>query len=66
MPVNNNLRSAVGDFVAEVENVDYFPSYEAAMLSDLNIVWKGDRCNINDFIVQKIISEFTSRYSLVG
>lgn len=62
----STLRSAIGELVAETENVDYFPSYEAAMLSDPNIVWMGDRRNVTDFIVTKIVSEFINRYGLRG
>jgi len=62
----STLRSAIGEFVTETENVDYFPSYEAAMLSDPNIVWMGDRRNVTDFIVAKIVSEFINRYGLRG
>lgn len=64
MMSKSTLRSAVGEFVAETENVDYFPSYEAAMLSDPNLVWMGDRRNITDFMVKKIIAEFIQRYNL--
>ncbi|MEO1339958.1 MAG: GSCFA domain-containing protein, partial [Cyanobacteria bacterium J06635_13] len=62
----STLRSAIGELVEETENVDYFPSYESAMLSDPNIVWMGDRRNVTDFIVTKIVLEFINRYGLRG
>ncbi len=64
MMSKSTLRSAVGEFIAETDNADYFPSYEAAMLSDPNIVWMGDRRNITDFMVKNIIAEFIQRYGL--
>lgn len=64
MMSKSTLRSAIGEFVAATENVDYFPSYEAAMLSEPNIVWMSDRRNVTDFMVAKIIAEFTHRYRL--
>ena len=64
MMSKSTLRSAVGETVTKTEGVDYFPSYEAAMLSDPLLVWQGDRRNVTDFIVAQIMGEFTRRYGL--
>ncbi len=62
MMSKSTLRSALGELTATVEGVDYFPSYEAAMLSDPLVVWQADRRSITDFAVAHIMSEFTRRY----
>ena len=64
MMSKSTLRSAVGELVAKTDGVDYFPSYEAAMLSDPLVVWQSDQRNVTDFIVAQIIGEFTRRYGL--
>ena len=64
MSSKSTLRAAAVDFANHVPGVDYFPSYEAAMLSDPLMVWQNDRRNVTDFIVIQIISEFTRRYGL--
>lgn len=58
------LRSAAGTLATHVDGVDYFPSYEAAMVSDPNLVWMTDRRNVTDWIVAQIISTFTQRYGI--
>lgn len=64
MMSKSTLRSAAGTLVTSVEGVDYFPSYEAAMVSDPALVWQPDRRNVTDFIVAQIMGEFTRRYGL--
>lgn len=60
----STLRSVAGEVAVREANLDYFPSYEAAMLSDPSLVWLEDRRNVTDFIVAQIIGEFTRRYGL--
>jgi hypothetical protein len=62
MMSKSTLRSAIGELAARVDGVDYFPSYEAAMLSDPLMVWQADRRNVTDLIVAHIMDEFTCRY----
>ncbi len=64
MMSKSTLRAAAGSFAATNKGVDYFPSYEAAMLSDPQIVWMKDRRNVTDAIVARIIKTFTDRYGL--
>ncbi len=64
MMSKSTLRSAAGAIASSVEGVDYFPSYEAAIVSDPTLVWQPDRRNVTDFIVAQIIGEFTRRYGL--
>ena len=64
MMSKSTLRSAAGAFAAATDGVDYFPSYEAAMVSNPKHVWMPDRRNVSDFIVEQIIDEFTLRYQL--
>ena len=56
------LRSAVGRFVKDHSNADYFPSFEFAMLSDPNFVWKEDRVHIKSEAVDSIIKAFCKSY----
>ena len=64
MMSKSTLRSAAGAFTAAMEDVDYFPSYEAAMLSQPDLVWMQDRRNITDLLVNRVIGEFIVRYKL--
>lgn len=64
MTSKSTLRAAAGDLATHVEGVDYFPSYEVAMLSDPLLVWRDDRRNVSDFIVAEIVTEFARRYGL--
>lgn len=64
MSSKSTLRSAAVDFANHMPGVDYFPSYEAAMLSDPLLVWQSDRRRVTDLIVIQIVSEFTRRYGL--
>lgn len=64
MMSKSTLRSAAGALVANIEGVDYFPSYEAAMVSDPNLVWMADHRNVTDWMVAQIINTFTQRYGL--
>ncbi len=64
MMSKSTLRSVAGAIATQIEGVDYFPSYEAAMVSDATLVWQPDRRNVTDFIVAQIMGEFTRRYGL--
>ncbi|WP_017327394.1 GSCFA domain-containing protein [Synechococcus sp. PCC 7336] len=64
MMSKSTLRSAAGALAVASSGVDYFPSYEAAMVSNPSLVWMLDRRNVSDFIVDRIIGEFTRRYGL--
>lgn len=56
------LRSAVGRFVKDHSNADYFPSFEFAMLSDPNFVWREDRVHVKTEAVDSIIKAFCKSY----
>lgn len=56
------LRSAVEAWVERCEEVDYFPSYEAATVSDARFVWEADRRTVRDTAVETIVSTFMQRY----
>lgn len=58
------LRVASREFALRHENVDYYPSYEAAMLSDRSIVWTNDQLHVSDFMVGQIIATFLQRYGI--
>lgn len=54
------LRSACEE-VCRNTGADYFPSFEAVVLSRKN-VWESDRRHVTDSFVRKIVSELTVRY----
>lgn len=58
----STLVVAANRFAEEVEGVDYFPSYEAATVSDPAVVWDADRRHVTDFMVTRIIRTFLVRY----
>ena len=64
MMSKSTLRSVAGAFAAATDGVDYFPSYEAVMVSAPDLVWMEDRRNVTDLMVERIMSEFVSRYKL--
>lgn len=66
MMSKSTLRSAAGTLSIQADGVDYFPSYEAAMVSDPNLVWMGDRRNITDWMVTQIIKTFTQSYGITS
>jgi len=43
-------------------NVDYFPSYESAMLSDPDRVWEPDRIHVQSSFVQGIVRRLEEKY----
>ncbi|MEZ0472967.1 GSCFA domain-containing protein, partial [Luteimonas salinilitoris] len=58
------LRIASLAFAQQHDNVDYYPSYEGAMLSDPRLVWASDRLHVSAFMVGKLIREFLVRYGV--
>lgn len=56
------LRSAVEELYWKNSDVDYFPSYEMAALSDPNLVWEHDRRHVRRSFVGDIMEAFLSRY----
>ncbi len=59
------LRAAAGSFCSARSGVDYFPSFEAAMVSDPTLVWEEDRRHVSDFMVGQIIQAFLKRYRFI-
>ena len=55
------LRAACEAVVRSRERIDYFPSYEAVMLSSRG-VWQKDRRHVTDRFVRKIVADLTERY----
>jgi hypothetical protein len=64
MHAKSTLRVASREFALGHDNVDYYPSYEAAMLSDRSIVWADDQLHVSDFMVGQIIVTFLQRYGI--
>ena len=58
----STLRSAVGEFCANHDNVDYFPSYEMIMSTNPNIAWMEDRVHPLREMVDVVIGQFTKHY----
>lgn len=56
------LRAACGALVAERPQVDYFPSYESAMLSAPSLVWDADRVHVSQAFVGKIADRLLNTY----
>lgn len=55
------LRAACGALARSRELIDYFPSYEAVMLSSRG-VWQKDRRHVSDRFVRKIVADLVERY----
>lgn len=58
------LRVAVSRLVEETDGLDYFPSYEAVMLSDRSLSWQSDFRHVSDAVVGQIIETFLHRYGV--
>jgi hypothetical protein len=56
------LRSAVGEFCAERDNVDYYPSYEMVTATDPKIAWQEDRIHVTVPLVDAVIGHFVEHY----
>ncbi|SHH85159.1 GSCFA domain-containing protein [Cognatishimia maritima] len=64
MTSKSTLRVAAMEFLAARDSFDYFPSYEAVMLSHPDLSWQSDRLHASDFIVGEIIKTFLHRYEI--
>jgi Tfp pilus assembly protein PilF len=56
------LRAACEAVLSEREYVDYFPSYEMAMLSNPALVWRSDRIHVAQSFVGKIVGHMLDHY----
>ena len=56
------LRSAVGEFCAHHDNVDYYPSYEMVTSTDPVIAWQEDRIHVTVPLVDAVIGRFVESY----
>ncbi|WP_298190536.1 GSCFA domain-containing protein [Novosphingobium sp.] len=56
------LRAVAGEVSAAHPNVDYFPSYEIAMLTRRPEVWEDDLIHINPAFVARIMQHVTAAY----
>ena len=56
-------RAAIDEFIANVQGVDYFPSYEFVMLSNPEIAWaRGDYRHVSPDLVARIMSNVITQY----
>lgn len=59
------LRTLIDEFCLNHDNVDYFPSYELATLSDYRLVWSDDDFrHVDGYFVEYIMSMFLQHYQL--
>ena len=58
------LRSAAAMACDSIENVHYFPSYEAAMVSADSLTWDEDRRHPTSLFVSTVVREFLVRQGL--
>lgn len=58
----NTLRAVAGDFARVHDNVDYFPSYEIALHSDRDLVWKEDKRHVAGPFSREIMNQFLHYY----
>ena len=56
------LRAACEAVLPARENVDYFPSYEMATLSNPSLVWRSDRIHVAQSFVGKIVGHMLDHY----
>jgi tetratricopeptide (TPR) repeat protein len=56
------LRAVCDSVLLERDGVDYFPSYEMAMLSNQALVWKADRLHVSQAFVGKIVGHMLDHY----
>ncbi len=62
MYAKSTLRTVATEFLKGKDNVTYFPSYEIAMYSHRDLVWRPDRVHINKECVRFIIQVFRNNY----
>lgn len=58
----STLRAVAGDFCAQREDVDYFPSYEAVTESAPNAAWMEDAIHVRIELVRCVIAHFIKHY----
>ena len=63
MQSKSTLVSVANHLKAEFANVDYFPSFEMAMLSDRKFVWTEDGRHVRTDFVQGVMGHFADCYS---
>ncbi len=56
------LRAVCDAVISERPDVDYFPSYEIATLSDPAVVWKADRLHVSQGFIGKIVGYMLDHY----
>lgn len=56
------LRAVADEFCAGHDRVHYFPSYEIALYSNPDLVWRPDRVHVNKDCVKHIVGVFSQRY----
>lgn len=56
------LRAVCGEIYLEYDNVDYFPSFESAVLTKSWNGWSPDKLHVTDEFVGKIVDSLTQSY----
>jgi hypothetical protein len=56
------LRAVCGEIAETYEAVDYFPSYESAILSDSGRVWTDNLIHVREAFVAKIVARLVEPY----
>jgi len=56
------LRVAAEDFARRHEDVDYLPTYECVMNSDVSVTWETDRIHVTDRAVRANVLNFLAHY----
>jgi tetratricopeptide (TPR) repeat protein len=56
------LRAVAGEIAASNRHVDYFPSYESAVLTKSWAVWNDDLIHVADAFVGKIVARLVDKY----
>jgi Tfp pilus assembly protein PilF len=60
------LRAAVEAFVRAHAGVDYFPSYEAVVLSERDYAWRADQAHVSDEMVRLNVLRMIDAYAADG
>ncbi len=56
------LRAVAEEWQNRHDNIDYFPSYEMATISDRQIVWETDLIHVRDSFADVIVRQFAKNY----
>lgn len=56
------LRAVAEEWKNKHDNIDYFPSYEMATLSNRDLVWEEDLIHVQDSFADVIIGQFSDSY----